>query len=127
MVVTATEIVSTLRALGFYDFLLPWVFAFAVVYGLLMTVKLFEEKVNKKRSKVEFTSNFKKGEYYRAIQKILHYIREGDIYQVNLSQRFELSKEILHVEELKDFAVEDTASVDKIFMVDKATFLAASQ
>ena len=50
MVVTATEIVSTLRALGFYDFLLPWVFAFAVVYGLLMTVKLFEEKVNKKIS-----------------------------------------------------------------------------
>jgi len=33
-------------------------------------------------------SNFTKENYYRAIKKILHYIREGDVYQVNLSQRF---------------------------------------
>ena|SRR3989338_559932 len=47
--VTAMDIVSTLRALGFYDFLLPWIFTFAVVYGLLMTVKIFGD-VNKKIS-----------------------------------------------------------------------------
>lgn len=39
-------------ALGieFYGFLLPWIFTFAVVYGLLMKAKLFSENVNKQIS-----------------------------------------------------------------------------
>jgi para-aminobenzoate synthetase component 1 len=36
----------------------------------------------------KFTSNFTKRAYFRAIQKALQSIAAGDIYQVNLSQRF---------------------------------------
>lgn len=35
-----------------------------------------------------FFTNFKKDEYIEAIRKIKNYIYEGDVYQVNLSQRF---------------------------------------
>ena len=35
------DILLALKSLGFYDFLLPWLFTFAVVYGLLMMVKVF--------------------------------------------------------------------------------------
>ena len=34
-------------------------------------------------------SNFTKADYMEAVQKAKEYIKEGDIYQVNLSQRFE--------------------------------------
>ena len=33
-------------------------------------------------------SNFQHTEYLDAVRKIIHYIEEGDVYQVNLSQRF---------------------------------------
>jgi para-aminobenzoate synthetase component 1 len=36
----------------------------------------------------QLISNFTKEQYLRAVKKALRYIREGDIYQVNLSQRF---------------------------------------
>lgn len=36
-------------------------------------------------------SNFAHEDYLRAVGRIRHYIREGDVYQVNLSQRFRLS------------------------------------
>ncbi|MGH8019932.1 MAG: aminodeoxychorismate synthase component I [Opitutaceae bacterium] len=36
-------------------------------------------------------SNFTKEEYLRAVARIKDYIRAGDVYQVNLSQRFEAS------------------------------------
>lgn len=35
-----------------------------------------------------FRSNFTRSEYISAVQRIIEYIRAGDIYQVNLSQRF---------------------------------------
>ena len=35
-----------------------------------------------------FTSNFSQSEYIDAVERIIEYIRAGDIYQVNLSQRF---------------------------------------
>ena len=35
------------------------------------------------------TSNFTRSEYMEAVEKIIAYIRAGDIYQVNLSQRFQ--------------------------------------
>ncbi len=38
-----------------------------------------------------FKSSFTKPEYIQAVKKIIHYLREGDIYQANLSQRFETS------------------------------------
>jgi len=40
---------------------------------------------------MRLTSNFSKWEYRRAVQRALEYIRRGDIYQVNLSQRFSLT------------------------------------
>ena len=36
-----------------------------------------------------FESSFSKPEYIRAVEKIIQYLRDGDIYQANLSQRFE--------------------------------------
>ncbi|GAB6144305.1 aminodeoxychorismate synthase component I [Desulfocicer niacini] len=36
-----------------------------------------------------FTSNFTQESYVAAVERILSYIRAGDIYQVNLSQRYE--------------------------------------
>ncbi len=36
------------------------------------------------------TSNFEKGQYLKAVYKALDYIERGEIYQVNLSQRFEI-------------------------------------
>ena len=40
------------------------------------------------RTRGTLTSNFTKREYKHAVQKALNYIYSGDIYQVNLSQRF---------------------------------------
>jgi len=37
----------------------------------------------------EITSNFKKHEYLKAVRDVIEYIRAGDIFQANLSQRFE--------------------------------------
>ncbi len=37
----------------------------------------------------ELTSNFSRSDYYKAIERAKEYIARGDIYQVNLSQRFE--------------------------------------
>jgi len=36
-----SDIVSTLSTLGFFDFLLPWLFTFAVTFGILAKSKLF--------------------------------------------------------------------------------------
>jgi len=40
-------------------------------------------------SLAELRSNFSKAEYMRIVEEAKEYIRKGDIYQVNLSQRFE--------------------------------------
>jgi para-aminobenzoate synthetase component 1 len=37
----------------------------------------------------EFSSNFKRDEYIKAVENAIEYIANGDIFQVNLSQRFE--------------------------------------
>lgn len=37
-------LVYNLKQLGFYGFLLPWIFVFAVVYALLLKSKLIEEQ-----------------------------------------------------------------------------------
>jgi para-aminobenzoate synthetase component 1 len=47
-------------------------------------------KSKKKNREIVLTSNFTKGEYIEAIKRAKDYIRRGDIYQVNLSQRFEV-------------------------------------
>jgi len=45
-----------------------------------------------------FESNFTKNEYINAIKRAKEYIRQGDIYQVNLSQRFETKSNLPGVE-----------------------------
>jgi para-aminobenzoate synthetase component I len=47
-----------------------------------------EVSLNKKN--IIINSNFTKETYLKAIKKAKEYIRKGDIYQVNLSQRFEI-------------------------------------
>lgn len=37
-----------------------------------------------------FRSNFSKADYLKAVEKIIDYIAAGDVYQVNVSQRFEM-------------------------------------
>lgn len=39
-------------------------------------------------NKTEFKSNFTKAEYINALERLKNYIKEGDIYQANLTQRF---------------------------------------
>lgn len=39
----------------------------------------------------ELKSNFSRSAYIRAVSKVRSYIREGDVYQVNLSQRYQFS------------------------------------
>ena len=46
-----------------------------------------------------FVSNFQKQDYLSAVKKALDYIRKGDIYQVNLSQRFCITNPDLHYQD----------------------------
>jgi len=39
-----TPLLGNLNQLGFYNFVLPWLFTLALVYGILMKVKIFDEK-----------------------------------------------------------------------------------
>ena len=48
-----------------------------------------EQRFNEKRTKRKIISNFSKEDYLKTIERAKHYIRAGDIYQVNLSQRFQ--------------------------------------
>ncbi|NSW89571.1 MAG: aminodeoxychorismate synthase component I [Firmicutes bacterium] len=49
--------------------------------------------INKKNNPVKLKANFTKDEYIKAIKKVKDYIKNGDIYQVNLTQRFECNME----------------------------------
>ncbi len=42
-----------------------------------------------KKSKLNFKSNFKKDDFYRVVNKAKKYIKDGDVFQVVPSQRFE--------------------------------------
>ncbi len=57
--------------------------------GLLSPV--LKNKQGGVTAKPALKSNFRKEKYYEAVRKVLAYIREGDVYQVNLSQRFSLA------------------------------------
>ncbi len=62
---------------------------------LKKTIKKLEKSIlntanNKsKKNKLNFKSNFKKEDFYKVIKKAKKYIKEGDIFQVVTSQRFE--------------------------------------
>ncbi len=54
--------------------------------GLLQTTPLMKSAPS--ATSGPLASNFTRHRYLRAVEAVRHYIREGDIYQVNLSQRF---------------------------------------
>ena len=65
-------------------------------YSLNKTLHFFNNKISKPFPKKYFyggnhgfKSHFSKSEYIKVIEKIKKYIKDGDIYQVNMSQRFE--------------------------------------
>ncbi|MBI3413691.1 MAG: hypothetical protein HY051_06480 [Candidatus Aenigmarchaeota archaeon] len=41
---------NTLKAMGFYDFVLPWLLAFSIVFGILQTVMIFKKGEDNKKS-----------------------------------------------------------------------------
>jgi len=59
------------------------------------TIKKLEKSILKpaqnknKKSKLKFKSNFKKEQFYKIVNKAKEYIKNGDIFQVVPSQRFE--------------------------------------
>ncbi len=60
-------------------------------------IKLFENKSNKTytpfKATSKYTSNLDQKKYAKAFDKIKQYIVDGDCYQVNLAQRFEVNVE----------------------------------
>ena len=62
---------------------------------LSKTIKKLEKSIlkpsiiKKNKSKLKFKSNFKKEEFYQVVKKAKNYIKNGDIFQVVTSQRFE--------------------------------------
>ena len=58
-------------------------------------------------------SNFSRGEYEAAVQRIREYIAAGDVYQVNLSQRFEMG-----------FSGDPYALFRKLYAMNPAPFFA---
>lgn len=101
---------------GFYDLVFAWDHLYNKLYlfstGLpyqgkqrLMQAKRRQEALLKFISKAEqpristiqllsdITSNFSKNAYLKAVKKAIDYIYSGDIFEVNLSQRFEAQVE----------------------------------
>ena len=51
---------------------------------------ILKSSINKEnKSKLKFKSNFKKEEFYKVVKKAKNYIKNGDVFQVVTSQRFE--------------------------------------
>lgn len=59
-----TILVDNLNKLGFYNFLLPWLFVFAVVYGLLAKVNIFGGQNNRISALIGFIAAFFAVSYY---------------------------------------------------------------
>ncbi|MDA3918619.1 MAG: aminodeoxychorismate synthase component I [Deltaproteobacteria bacterium] len=56
---------------------------------LKKNIKRKSFSINQSGSKSEFKSSFTKKKYITSVNKIIDYLKAGDIYQANLSQRFE--------------------------------------
>ncbi|QEK11031.1 aminodeoxychorismate synthase component I [Crassaminicella thermophila] len=69
------------------------------IQKIINTIKAGEEKgvnikIPKNNKPINLKSNFKKEDYIKAINKIKSYIKAGDIYQANMTQRFECDLQI---------------------------------
>lgn len=96
---------------------------------------LFMEKVSKptaskktktKIRKSKITSNFKKSEYLKVIDKVKDYIRAGDIYQVNLSQRMHVKSGLNSWELYKKLRVINPAPFAAYLNFDDVQVVSAS-
>jgi para-aminobenzoate synthetase component 1 len=70
---------------------------FKKINNLLSQINTYQKCSKKdlpKSRPLELKSNFAKEDYISAIKKAKDYIRRGDIYQVNLSQRFETKTDL---------------------------------
>lgn len=60
---------------------------------MLQAQKVEDLEIEKNKNLAQFESNFKKEEYLRAINKMINYIIEGDIYITNMTQRLKVRSE----------------------------------
>lgn len=69
------------------------------IESLILNAQIDEEKIEKNNILANFEANFKKEEYLKAIEKMINYIIEGDIYITNMTQRLKVksSKQTLEV------------------------------
>lgn len=74
----------------------------------------------------EFKSNFIKEDYLDSIRKIKDYIRSGDIYQVNMTQRFETSFLDTPLELYKKLRTINPAPFSAYMPFEEATILSSS-
>ncbi|OAI48532.1 hypothetical protein AYO45_00935 [Gammaproteobacteria bacterium SCGC AG-212-F23] len=58
------------------------------IINILRSDKILMNKNNRVIDPVKIDSNFSKDSYESVVKKAINYIREGDIFEINLSQRF---------------------------------------
>ncbi len=68
---------------------------------------MFERYKKKKIKKIDLVSNFKKSDYIKSVKKAKEHIHKGDVYQINLTQRFSAEtvidpKDIYYILRLKN-------------------------
>lgn len=61
--------------------------------NLIFNVEIEKKEIKKNSTLAKFEANFKKEEYLNAIQKMIDYIIEGDIYITNMTQRLKVKSE----------------------------------
>jgi para-aminobenzoate synthetase component 1 len=74
---------------------------FKKIHALLCKLKPYSPNKNKPKpgvNRLQLQSNFNRQDYLLAVNKAKKYIKQGDIYQVNLSQRFKAKTTLSSVE-----------------------------
>ena len=85
-----------------------------------------ESKFNGSRIKRKIISNFSKENYLRAVERAKQYINAGDIYQVNLSQRFQTQIEASPYEIYKRLRKINPASFSSYLKFDNKYVISSS-
>jgi len=85
-----------------------------------------ESRFNGSRIKRKIISNFSKENYLRAVERAKQYINAGDIYQVNLSQRFQTQIEASPYEIYKRLRKINPASFSSYLKFDNKYIISSS-
>ncbi len=85
-----------------------------------------ESRFNGSRIKRKIISNFSKENYLRAVERAKQYINAGDIYQVNLSQRFQTQIEASPYEIYKRLRMINPASFSSYLKFDNKYVISSS-